>query len=87
MQATSRGSHGVHSRAQSASRPVRWRVASACPNVTQRGASDRHNSACPSKRRPAATLRVAKKGASLSSHVTHSGSGLLPDRWTDTNLS
>ena len=60
MQATSRGSHGVHSRAPSSSRPVRWSVASACPNVTQRGASDRHNSACPSNRRHTATVRVAK---------------------------
>ena len=60
MQATSRGSQGVHSRAQSPSRPVRWSVASACPNVTQRGASDRQNSACPSNRRHAATFRVTK---------------------------
>ena len=60
MQATSRGSHGVHARAQSSSRPVRWSVASACPNVTQRRASDRHNSACAGNRRHVATLRVAK---------------------------
>ena len=60
MHASSRGSHGVHSRAQSSSRWVRWSVASACPNVTQRGASDRHNSTCPSNRQHAATFRVAK---------------------------
>jgi hypothetical protein len=60
MLATSRGSHGVHSRAQLSSRPVRWSVASACPNVTPRGASDRHNSVCPSNRQHAATFRVAK---------------------------
>jgi hypothetical protein len=60
MLATSRGSHGVRSRAQLSSRPVRWSVASACPNVTQRGASDRHNSVCPSNRQHAATFRVAK---------------------------
>jgi hypothetical protein len=60
MLATSRGSHGVRSRAQLSSRPVRWSVASACPNVTQRGASDRHNSVCPSNRQHAATSRIAK---------------------------
>ena len=60
MLATSRGSHGVRSRAQLSSRPVRWGVASACPNVTQRGASDRHNAVCPSNRQHAATFRVAK---------------------------
>jgi hypothetical protein len=60
MQATSRGSQGIHSRAQSSGRPVRWSIASACPTVTQRGASDRHNSACPSNRRHTATFRVAK---------------------------
>jgi hypothetical protein len=60
MLATSRGSHGVRSRAQLSSRPVRWGVASACPNVTQRGASDRHNSVCPSNRQHAATFRAAK---------------------------
>jgi hypothetical protein len=60
MLATSRGSHGVRSRAQLSSRPVRWSVASACPNVTQPGASDRHNSVCPSNRQHAATFRVAK---------------------------
>lgn len=60
MLASSRGSHGVRSRAQLSRRPVRWSVASACPNVTQRRASDRHNSVCPSNRQYAATLRVAK---------------------------
>jgi hypothetical protein len=60
MQVTSRGSHGVHSREQSSSRPIRWSVASACPNVTNRGASDRHNSTCPSNRQHAVTFRVAK---------------------------
>ena len=60
IQVTSRGSHGTHSRAQSSSRPVRWSVVSACPNVIQRGASARHNSACPGNRRHAASLRVAK---------------------------
>ncbi len=60
MLASSRGSHGVRSRAQLSRRPVRWSVASACPNVTQRRASDRHNSVCPSNRQHAATFRVAK---------------------------
>jgi hypothetical protein len=58
--ATSRGSHGVRSRAQLSSGPVRRSVASACPNVSQRGASDRRNSVCPSNRQHAATFRVAK---------------------------
>jgi len=60
MQVTSRGSRGVGSHAHSSSRSVRWSVASACPNVTQRGASEGHNSACRSNRQHAATLRVAK---------------------------
>jgi hypothetical protein len=60
MLATRRGSHGVRSRAQLSSRPVRWSVASACPNATQRAPSDRHNSVCPSNRQHAATFRVAK---------------------------
>ena len=60
MLATSRGSHGVRSRAQLSSRPVRWSVASACANVTRRGATGRHNSECPGNRQYAATFRVAK---------------------------
>jgi len=60
MQTTSRGSQGVHSRAQLSSRPVRSSVASACPNVSQRGAGNRLNSGCPSHRQHAATLGVAK---------------------------
>lgn len=60
MQTTSRGSQGVHSRAQLSSRPVRSSVASACPNVSQRGAGNRLNSGCPSHRQHAAPLGVAK---------------------------
>jgi hypothetical protein len=59
VQTASRGSLGVHSRAHSSSRSARWSVASACPNI-QRGANDRHNSACPSYRQHAASIRVAK---------------------------
>src|SRR5262245_41021620 len=61
MQAASRGSQGVHARAQLSSRPVRSRVASACPNVSQRGAGDRLNAGCPGHRQQSATLGVAKK--------------------------
>ena len=65
MQATSRGSPGVHSRAQVSSPPVRSRVASTCPSVSQRAAGNRLNSGCPSHRQHAAThyaatLAVAK---------------------------
>jgi hypothetical protein len=60
MLTTSRGPQGVHSRAQVSSRPVRSSVASACPNVSQRGAGNRLNSGCPSHRQHAATLGVAK---------------------------
>jgi hypothetical protein len=60
MQATSRGSQGVHSRAQLSGKPVRSNVASASSNLTQRGTNDRPNSACASNRQHAATFRVAK---------------------------
>ena len=70
MLVTSLGSHGVRSCAQLSSRPVRRSVASACPNVTQRGASDRHNSACPSNRQHGAALRVAKNQRSRPSALT-----------------
>ena len=55
MQVTSRGPHGIHAQAQSSSGPVRWSVASACPNIAMRGTIDGHNSACPSNRDQAAT--------------------------------
>jgi hypothetical protein len=62
MQATSRGSRGIHSHAQSSRNPVRWSVASACQNVTKRGVSDAHNFAfaCPSNRKQVAAFRVVK---------------------------
>ena len=53
-------SQGVHSRAQVSGRPARSSVASACPNLTQRRASDMANSACARNRQHAANLRVAK---------------------------
>jgi len=48
----------ANSRPQLSGRPVRSRVASAYPSVTQRGASDMPN--CASNRRPAASFRVAR---------------------------
>ncbi len=60
MQVTSGDSQGVHSRAQLSGRPVASSVASALPNVTQRGASDKPNSVCASNRQHAASFRVAK---------------------------
>lgn len=60
MQVTSGGSQGVHSRAQLSGKPFASSVASALPNVTQRGASDRPNSVCASNRQHAASFRIAK---------------------------
>jgi hypothetical protein len=59
-------SPGVHSRAQVSGKP-RSSVASACPNITQRGASDMANSECARNRQHAATLRVAKNQRSRPS--------------------
>ena len=60
IEAPSAGARGIPSHAQSSSPPVRRSVASACPDVTKREASDRHISACPGKRERAATVRVAR---------------------------
>src|SRR5262245_1844782 len=70
LQATSRGWQGVHSRAQLSGRPDRSSVASACPNVTQRGARDWPNSACAGNRQHAATFRVAKNQRQWSRPAT-----------------